>query len=384
MYDFCAIFFLGLVSAQASVAAGTHISAGAVASAKVVVVPSSTPSVPLFNAAVPGTRYPAYGLGTGGYGTSSKRKYPECWAEVFGCGENTVSAVKAFLAAGGRRIDGADSYFNQKSVGQAMRESGVPRSEIFLTTKVGPTDPLGYNDTMEQWRTIKTKMQIEYADLILIHWPTGAGVNIPSKDPLCQIKAPTYDERACRISTWRALVEIFKAGGAKAIGVSNFNSTHIQELADAGLPLPALNQCPFNPYRGSSQMDTVKWCQAHNITFNGYSPLGIPDLAVDAPKSSSLILHKYPSPMRPSILQEPALQAMAKKYNRSEAVVLQNWAWSYGIPTNARSNDPEHMRENLNAFDFKMDDVDRATLLAMPQDYCSIDKGFYECAPGGK
>jgi len=78
-----------------------------------------------------------------------------------------------------------------------------------------------------------------------------------------------------------------------ATGVSNWNSTHIEELTAAGLPLPAVNQCPFNPYRGSSQMETVKWCQAHGVVFNGYSPLGIPDLAVDAPKTASLLFHKY-------------------------------------------------------------------------------------------
>jgi len=136
-----------------------------VVSASVAVLASvaraEVPFVTLTNSAVPGTRYAAYGLGTGGYGTDKKLKYPECWADPFGCGGNTIKAVTDFLAAGGRRIDNADSYGNQDSVGTAMRESGVARSDIFLTTKVGPSNPLGYNDTLSQWANTKKQMQIE-------------------------------------------------------------------------------------------------------------------------------------------------------------------------------------------------------------------------------
>lgn len=85
--------------------------------------------------------------------------------------------------------------------------------------------------------------------------------------------------------------------------------------------------------------------------------------------------------MQPSVLMEPVLLKMATKYNRSAAQVVQNWAWSYGVPTNARTNDPNHMVENLNAFDFTLSDSDRATLLALPQDSCDLDHSFYECAP---
>ena len=87
----------------------------------------------------------------------------------------------------------------------------------------------------------------------------------------------SYDEAQCRLSTWRALVSIWQSGGAKSIGVSNYNSSQLQEIADAGLPMPAVVQNPFNIGHSSAEMSTLAYCNAHNITFNGYSPFGVPD-----------------------------------------------------------------------------------------------------------
>ncbi len=101
------------------------------------------PSFPLYNSAVSGLTYPAVGLGTGGYGLDINRKYPECWIEEAGCGVHSENATQTWLKLGGRRIDSADSYFNQPSVGRGIKASGVPRSEIFITSKVGPSNPLG-------------------------------------------------------------------------------------------------------------------------------------------------------------------------------------------------------------------------------------------------
>lgn len=102
------------------------------------------PAFPLHNSAVSGLMYPAVGLGTGGYGLDTHRTYPECWIEAIpGCGERAANATQTWLKLGGRRIDSADSYFNQESIGKGIRASGVPRSEIFITSKVGPSNPLG-------------------------------------------------------------------------------------------------------------------------------------------------------------------------------------------------------------------------------------------------
>lgn len=177
------------------------------------------------------------------------------------------------------------------------------------------------------------------------------------------------------------MVSIFNSGGALAVGVSNYNASHLQEIIDAGLPLPAVNQCPFHLHRSSAQQSLRDFCAQHNILFNGYSPLGIPDLTVDAPASSSLLLHKFPAPMTANILDEPAVQQIAQAHQRSPAQVLLQWQYSLGIATNPRTADPAHMRENLNIFDFQLTASEIQTLGSFPQDYCDLPDNWYECVP---
>jgi glycerol 2-dehydrogenase (NADP+) len=249
------------------------------------------PSFPLKNAAVAGLVYPAVGLGTGGYGLDPFRKYPQCWIEAIpGCGAHASAAVSSWLKMGGRRIDSADSYANQKAIGKGIKESGVPREQVFITSKVGPSQALGYNDTLAQMQSIKAELGVGYVDMLLIHWPDTATPN--STDPACQHGTPTYDARACRLSTWRAMLEIFNKGEALGVGVANYNATHLQEIKDAGMLMPSVNQCPFNIHRSSSQQDTIDFCNKEGILFNSYSSLGIPDLTGDHPKTSALLLHK--------------------------------------------------------------------------------------------
>lgn len=175
------------------------------------------------------------------------------------CDDYVEQAVQDWIAVGGRRLDCANSYNNQASVGKAIKKSGVKREELFILSKVGPSFPLGYQDALSQFEQVKTDLQTDYVDLLLIHWPyqnpsQGNVTNHTktSSDPACQFGA-TYDATKCRLDTWRALVEIWRAGGARAIGVSNYNHTHINEIVDAGLPLPALTQNPYHIYRSWSQ-----------------------------------------------------------------------------------------------------------------------------------
>ena len=128
---------LALLAATASAALG--------AAAALAAPPPAVPSVPLRNAAAPGTSMPYIGLGTGGYGSAHNAygAYPECWMEIVGCGNYTVEAVKTWLALGGRRLDAADSYDTQYSVGVAMAQSGVAREDIFLLQKLGNWNPMG-------------------------------------------------------------------------------------------------------------------------------------------------------------------------------------------------------------------------------------------------
>jgi diketogulonate reductase-like aldo/keto reductase len=252
------------------------------------------PSFPLKNAAVSGLAYPAVGLGTGGYGLDPLRKYPQCWIEAIpGCGEKATAAVTSFLKIGGRRIDSADSYANQKAIGKGIKESGVPREQVFITSKVGPSQALGYNDTLDQMQSIKAQLGVQYVDMLLIHWPIQNDASAPqSTDPSCQNGTPSYDARTCRLNTWRAMLEIFKNGDAKGVGVANYNVTHLQEIKDAGMMMPSVNQCPFNIHRSTSQQETIDFCNKEGILFNSYSSLGIPDLTGDHPKTSALLLHR--------------------------------------------------------------------------------------------
>lgn len=149
-----------------------------------------------------------------------------------GCGAYVQQAVTTWLSVGGRRIDNANSYQNQVDVGAAIKASGVPRSDIFLLSKVGPGNPLGYNDTLVQFAGVLSDMQVDYVDALLVHWPWDSkpqgnvsSNTTSSTDPLCDHASRMYDERLCRLSTWKAMVEIFNSGKARSIGVSNYNVT---------------------------------------------------------------------------------------------------------------------------------------------------------------
>jgi diketogulonate reductase-like aldo/keto reductase len=141
------------------------------------------------------------------------------------------------------------------AISSAITAGAVTRDELFILSKTGPSNPLGYNDTLAQFATMQAELQTPYVDLLLMHWPwdsksQGNVTNnkTSSTDPLCNHANSTYNEAGCRISTWRALVDIFNAGGAKAIGVSNFNVSHFEELRASGMPMPALTQNPFHLY----------------------------------------------------------------------------------------------------------------------------------------
>ena len=194
------------------------------------------PCVPLHNAAAPGMTMSASGLGTGG---------PGCYNESSDQLASLNSSL-SWLQLGGRRFDGAISYACDRGIGLAIKRSGVSRSDVFVTSKVGPGGvpfPLGFNETMAQAKRILSDISSEYVDLLLVHEPFSywqfpeAARRAPSADPACDLGSPsTYSERGCRLSTWRALVALWRAGAARSIGVSNWNSTHILELEAAGLP----------------------------------------------------------------------------------------------------------------------------------------------------
>lgn len=346
-------------------------------------LPAAVPTVTLRNAAHAGVEMPVMGFGTGGYGASYPGHhipyggYPECWMQMPGvqCGEYVTKAVGLALDAGYRRFDSADAYMNQDVLGAALNASGVPRAELFLTSKVGDFKPMGYDDVMSQVDGLLKALRTDYVDLLLVHWPTSVPSTmspLESKSAVCNTRRATYDEVTCRAETWRAMVDVWNAGKARAIGVSNYNTTHLQEMVDAKVPLPAVNQCYFHIYRSSSNKALLDATQRLDIVYNSYSPLGVPDW------------HKFP----PSVasapsgrsLDEPKVAAIARSHGKSAAQVMLAWQLALGMVTNPRSMNATHMAENLDVFDFNLTDAEMDVMMSFPQSTCDKDN-WLECDP---
>lgn len=231
---------------------------------------------------------------------------------------------------------------------------------------------MGYNESLSQFQSVLTSDEHGflkgYVDLLLVHWPScssggGCTTSPLSTDLPCAWGMPSYNEAACRLSTYRALVDIWKAGRARAIGVSNYNTTHLQEIVDAGLPLPAVNQIPYFLYHSNVQDDTVAWCKAHGVLVNGYSPFGVPDHRTFVP----------PAALTP--LLDPVAASIAAAHAVSTAEVQLAWQWTLGLVVNPRSMNAFHMLQNLGRslagtlpwWNLELSDAEMAQLSSRPQ-----------------
>jgi len=319
------------------------------------------PSVVLQNAADANVAMPLAGLGM------------PC-GPTYACSIDAYQATKTFLALGGRRTDSADSYAGaEPGIGRAMREwmvgGGSPRSDLFIVSKAGPGGacfPMGYNESIQQARTIidyynqvsvQGSANITQLDLLLVHWPVNygpcgplpKGATIPTTDVLCDNALPTYDEAGCRLSTWRGMLQAHRMGLTRAVGVSNFNSSEMQALADAGLPLPAVNQVNWqpgfldvskpavNPYPvagagGETWGGLLVWCQEHGVLLNGYSPFG--------GRGST----KW--------FNQTDIVAVAAAHNISTAQAILRWNVQLGVAVNPMATNPAYQAENLDLFNF--------------------------------
>ena len=322
---------------------------------RVILDAAEVPTVKLNNAARSDTNMPAVGIGTGGYSFTPTTP-GEIWSDSV-----AEKAVTTWFKVGGRRVDTAYSYHDQKGIGRAIAASQVPREELFIVSKVcNPHGPpaylenmnardiyaMGYNDTLMQMEPILKTLQVDYVDLLLIHWPGPPG---NSTDPLCQGDPPTW--RECRQSTWRAMEELYHTGKARAIGVSNYERNHLEEILDLGGLIPAVNQVEFHPYWHED--DLVAFCKANNIVYNGYSPLGCPDWA---PTS-----HNWSH----SLLQEPTVLDIAKAHQCTPAQVVLQWEWQQGVIVNPRTEKENHMIENLSFFDIQLTDEEIRDITAI-------------------
>ncbi|MBC8580637.1 aldo/keto reductase [Zhenhengia yiwuensis] len=241
-------------------------------------------------------------------------------------GETAINSVKAALKAGYRHIDTAACYGNEASVGQAIKESGVPREEIFVTSKVWNTER-GYEKTLAAFETTMEKLDLDYVDLYLIHWPAAANQFENWKEINAQ--------------TWRALEELYIEGKVKAIGVSNFLPHHLEALLEGVKVVPMVNQIEYHP--GFMQAESVAFCKAHNILVEAWSPLGTGN-----------------------VLNNETLIMMAQKYSKTVAQICIRWVLQHGLLPLPKSITESRIIENTEVFDFEIKDEDMAIIDAIP------------------
>lgn len=221
-------------------------------------------------------------------------------------GAEAVNSVKWALEAGYRLIDTAAAYKNEESVGEGIRQSGVPRDEIFVTTKLWNADQ-GYESTLKAFDESLKKLELEYVDLYLIHWP----VEGKYKD------------------SWRAMEEIYKSGRAKAIGVSNFHAHHIEDLLTTAEVTPMVDQIELHPTL--TQESLRKFLADHEIAVEAWSPLG-----------------------QGKILENPILVELGGKYHKTAAQIIIRWHLQSDIIVIPKSVHQERINQNFDVFDFEL------------------------------
>lgn len=232
-------------------------------------------------------------------------------------GARCVSAIKHALGVGYRHIDTAALYGNEAEVGQAVRESGVPRDAVFVTTKLWNADQ-GYDKALKAGAASLKKLGLDRIDLYLIHWPE------PGK----------------RADSWRALLDLRERGEARSIGVSNYTVAHLRELMAQSKVAPAVNQVEFNPFL--YQRELLTFCNDHGIALVAYCPLA-----------------------RAQKLRDARLLAVATKHGKTAAQAMVRWALQRGVGVIPKSSNTQRINENANVFDFALDTDDMQRLDAL-------------------
>lgn len=239
--------------------------------------------------------------------------------------EETEHCVLEALAAGYRSLDTAATYGNEEGVGNAIKKSGVPREEIFLTSKLWVADQ-GYKKAKKAFEKTLEKLGTDYLDLYLIHQPLG-----------------DY------YGSWRAMEELYKEGKIKAIGVSNFDSTRLVDLIVNNEVVPALNQIELHPFL--QQKDAQKVMKEYGVKVESWGPL---------------------AEAKHGILEDEMLNEIAAKHNKTVAQVILRWHLEQGIIIIPKSVRKERMEENLNVHDFKLDESDMEKIAELDGKYPRI------------
>lgn len=220
------------------------------------------------------------------------------------------------LEAGYRRIDTATLYRNEKQIGEALSECGIPREKLFITTKLW-TNVRKEEDVAPAFDGMCSNLRTDYIDMLLIHWPV-------QDNP----------------SVWRGMEKLYKQHCVRAIGVSNFKEHHIEEILSEGSITPALNQVELHPH--FQQKDLRNYCAHHNITVEAWSPL-----------------------MRGKALDLAELQELAARYKKSVSQIILRFDIQSGLTVIPKTIHSARMRENLDIFDFKISDEDMKKIEAL-------------------
>jgi diketogulonate reductase-like aldo/keto reductase len=238
-------------------------------------------------------------------------------------GSEVVDAVRTAIKYGYRSIDTAAIYGNEEGVGQGIKEglqeAGIAREDLFVTSKVWNADQ-GYDSTLEAYQTSLKKLDLDYLDLYLIHWP---------------VKGKYKD-------TWRALERIYHEGQVRAIGVSNFHVHHLKDVFQDSTIKPMINQVEFHPHL--IQKELRAFCKEQGIQFEAWSPL-----------------------MQGKLLDNPTLQGIADKYGKSIAQVIIRWDLQNDVVTIPKSIKEHRIIENSNVFDFELTKEDLEQIDALNQ-----------------
>ncbi|WP_426499574.1 aldo/keto reductase [Streptomyces sp. D54] len=233
--------------------------------------------------------------------------------------DETSAAVSAALEAGYRSIDTAAIYGNEVGVGRALAASGIPREELFVTTKLWNADQ-GHDATLAAFDASLAKLGLDYVDLYLIHWPT------PAHD--------LYPE------SWRAFEKLAADGRIRAAGVSNFQPAHLRRVLETGTLVPAVNQIELHP--GLQQAELRAFHAEHGIATEAWSPLA-----------------------QGALLNEEALVSIAERHGKSPAQVVLRWHLQLGNVVIPKSVTPERIRQNIDVFDFELSAADMDAVAAL-------------------
>ena len=238
-----------------------------------------------------------------------------------------IEAVKTAISSGYSLIDTAAIYVNEEAVGKGIKASGAAREDIFVTTKLW-REQLGYKTTKKEFEKSLSKLNLDYIDLYLIHWPANA---------------KNYDNwQKANAESWKAMEELQAEGKIKSIGVSNFFQEHLEALFQTATVIPCINQIEFHP--GYWQQELFEYCKDQNITVESWSPLA-----------------------RGKVFGNDVLEAIAKKHDKSVAQICLRWVIQHNVVVIPKSTSQKRIEENIKLFDFELTPSEMEQINTLPE-----------------